>query len=71
MAVLGVPDWVFGPDGIIKKMKTNGEWEFDQLMVEVLGIEVDEFVNKWGKSGKAMTAAVIAYLQLEYPEKAD
>lgn len=52
-------------------MKTNGEWVYDELMTMVLGIDANQFVNLYGgKNSKAMTAAIVAYLQLNYPEKA-
>ncbi len=40
VAAVGVPDYIFGPEGIIKKMKTNGEWVYDEQMIAILGLEV-------------------------------
>jgi hypothetical protein len=36
--VTGVPDYMFGPEGVIKKMKTNGEWVYDENMINYLAI---------------------------------
>lgn len=40
VVVVGVPDYVFGPAGIIKKMKTNGEWVYDEQMINILGLNI-------------------------------
>lgn len=63
VAAVGVPDYIFGPEGIIKKMKTNGEWVYDEQMVAILGLEVTAFVASFGKTSKAMTSAVLAHLK--------
>jgi hypothetical protein len=67
--VVGVPDYVFGSAGIIKKMKTNGEWAYDEQMINILGLDIEPYITAYGKGGKAMTAAVVAHLQQNYPEK--
>jgi hypothetical protein len=66
-----IPDYVFGSDGIVKTMKTNGSWEYDQVMIDFLKIEMMDFINSYGKSNKAMTAGVLRHLQSHYPEKSD
>lgn len=63
VAAVGVPDYIFGPEGIIKKMKTNGEWVYDEQMVAILGLEVQAFVASLGKTSKAMTSAVLVHLK--------
>lgn len=48
-------------------MKTNGEWVFDEQMVTLLGIDIQNFVTLYGKTSKAMTAGVLTYLKITYP----
>lgn len=52
-------------------MKTNGEFVYDEEMIKYLGLPIDQFIQQHGKTSKAMTAAVVAYLQALYPERAE
>ena len=59
---VGIPDYMFGTDGIIKEMKINGEWAYNESMITTLKLQ--KFINnskaKYGqKNGKAMTSAVV------------
>lgn len=38
-------------------------------MIKYLDIPAEEFVKTYGKTSKAMTAGIIAYLKLSYPER--
>lgn len=40
-------------------------------MIKYLDIDTEEFIKLYGKTNKAMTASIISYLKLVYPEKAD
>lgn len=40
-------------------MKTNGEWVYDEQMINILGLNIEPYLTAYGKGGKAMTAAVI------------
>lgn len=33
---VGIPDYMFGTDGIIKEMKINGEWAYNESMITTL-----------------------------------
>lgn len=53
-------------------MKTNGQWQFDQQMIDILEIQevLTVYEESYGKkSSKAMTAAVVNYLKSQHPEK--
>lgn len=71
VTAINVPDYIFGPQGIIKLFKTTGEWVYDELMISVLELPIANFIVKYGKTNKAMTAAIIEYLQTQYPNKQD
>lgn len=38
VSVENVPQYMFGSDGIIKLMKTNGEWVYNQKMIDSLNL---------------------------------
>ena len=72
--VKGLAGYVFGSEGIIKCMKVNGEWGYNEEMIKFLNIQnlVQKHGSRYGeKTGKAMTASVLEYLQSHYPEKSE
>ena len=53
-------------------MKINGEWEFDEELVQNLNLAVymEKYAEKFEpKSNKLMTAGVVDYLKRMYPNK--
>lgn len=40
-------------------------------MISVLELPIAKFIPKYGKTNKAMTAAIVEYLQTQYPNKQD
>lgn len=74
VTVVGIPDYLYGPEGVIKMMKTNGEWVYDAEMIKFLKLEghIAKFQPQYGQSNsKVMTAAVVGYLKRQYPELED
>ena len=59
-------------EGLIKCMKINGEWTYDEKMIKDLNLEslIKKHQAKYGDNkGKLMTATVLEYLQTTYPQK--
>ena len=68
----GIPGYLFGSDGIIKCMKVNGEWPYDETMIKYLNLTnlIVKNQSQYGNNkGKLMTAAVMSYLKQTYPGK--
>lgn len=53
-------------------MKINGEWTYDEAMIKNLNLTnfIAKYQAQYGNNkGKLMTAAVMNYLQMTYPDK--
>ena len=69
-----VPDYLFGSEGIIKMMKIQGYWEFNEAMLKNLGV-FDLYKVKMGlygnKQNHATTSALVEFLKNKYPDQID
>ena len=73
VTVKGVPPYMFGVEGVIKMMKTSGEWDYNEHMIDNLGLIelVKKHEKQYGKANnKLMTAVLVEYLKTNYPQKA-
>ena len=67
-----IPEYMFNSREIVKKMKINGEWVFDEEMAKNLGLLpiMEKHKEKYGEStSQVMTAALVEYLKAKYPNK--
>lgn len=61
-----IPDYCFGSQGIVKLLKSQGYWEFNEQMLKDLGLSeiYQQLLTTYGNNiQKAMTAAVVNYLR--------
>lgn len=69
-----IPEYFFGSQGLVKLMKVDGSWDYNQQMVSNLQLsanfqaKMQEYNNNQKKS---MTAVVVAYLETTYANEKD
>ena len=69
-----IPAYFFGSHGIVKEMKAAGFWEHNEKMLGDLDMEElyqAELGNLGNNKRKAMTAAMVSYLEVNYVDEYD
>lgn len=63
-----IPAYYFGSQGVLKLFKTAGYWEFNEKMLKDLDLYdlYWQLMDKYGKPQKAMTAAMVHYLETQF-----
>lgn len=72
LTVEGVPAYLLNIDELIKLVKVNGSWKYDEDIIINLGLKqtFDEKLVKYSADNdKAMTDTVITYLKKNYPQR--
>lgn len=68
----GVPAYLLNVDKLIKLMKVNGSWKYDEAIITGLNLK-QTFEDKLAKystdKDKAMTDTVVTYLRKNYPQR--
>lgn len=69
-----IPGYFFGSNEIVKLMKIDGSWEYNEEMLNNLNLG-DKFkvevAQHQGNKKKGMTAVMVAYLETTYPQEKD
>jgi ubiquitin-like protein Nedd8 len=67
-----IPEYFFGSQGLIKLMKVDGSWEYNQEIIVNLQLD-GKFQAKRedynGNQKKAMTAVMVDYMETTYPNE--
>ena len=69
-----IPAYYFGSQGVLKLFKTAGYWEFNEKMLKDLDLfeQYQQLLGVYGGNAqKAMTAALVHYLENQFPNELD